>query len=181
MNEVLATRTLEDGRRLISVCGDLTREAVDAVVNAANTGLQHGGGVAGAISRAGGPSIQEESDRIAPVPTGGAKATGAGALKARHVIHAVGPIWRGGDADEEILLGRAVCSALDVAADLGLTTVSIPAISAGIYGFPLERAVALIHQAVTGWLAAHPDASLWEIRYCNIQPKVAEQFAALLR
>ena len=109
-----------------------------------------------------------------------AKATGAGDLPASHVIHAVGPIWQGGDANEEALLASAVRSALDVAAELGVSSVSIPAISSGIYGFPLGRAVIIIHAAVTTWLDAHPDASLREIRYCNIQEEVAERFAALL-
>jgi putative ATPase len=180
MNEVLATKTRGDGRLLRSVLGDITTEAVDALVNAANTRLSHGGGVAGAISAAGGPSIQSESNRIKPVPTGSARATGAGTLKARYVIHAVGPIWSGGDADEVVLLGAAVCSALDVAAELELATVSIPAISTGVFGFPLDAAIQIIHLAVTGWLDARPDASLREIRYCNILPDVAVKFATLL-
>ena len=180
MNEVLRERILDDGRRVSSVCGDITRETVDAVVNAADTRLRHGGGVAGAISRAGGPTIQEESDSVAPVPTGSAKATGAGRLPAAFVIHAVGPIWRGGDRDEEALLASAVRSALDVAAALELVSVSLPAISAGIYGFPLERATVIIHEGVMTWLAGHPDASVREVRYCNINPTVAQRFAALL-
>ena len=180
MNEVLGAKTLEDGRRLVSVFGDITVEAVDGLVNAANRRLQHGGGVSGAISTAGGPEIQTESNRIRPVPTGGAKATGAGTLKARYVIHAVGPIWHGGDQDEVVLLGAAVCSALDVAAELGLSTISIPAISTGIYGFPIAAAVQIIHLAVTGWLEARPETTLREIRYCNILPDVAIRFANLL-
>lgn len=181
MNEVLATTTLEDGRQVVSVCGDITQESVDALVNAANTRLSHGGGVAGAISVAGGPSIQIESNRIRPVPTGSARATGAGDLHAAHVIHAVGPIWRGGDADEAALLASAVRSALDVAAELGVASVSIPAIASGIYGFPLEQAVEIIHGTVMTWLDRHPDASLREVRFCNIQEEVAQRFAALLR
>lgn len=180
MNEVLASTTREDGRRIVSVCGDITKESVDAVVNAANTRLSHGGGVAGAISVAGGPSIQIESNRIRPVPTGSAKATAAGNLPASHVIHAVGPIWRGGDADEEALLASAVRSALDVAAELNVASISIPAIASGIYGFPLERAVEIIHGTVMTWLDQHPDASLREVRFCNIQQEVAQLFTAKL-
>ncbi|MFH1532172.1 MAG: macro domain-containing protein [Pseudomonadota bacterium] len=180
MNRVLSERVLDDGRRVISLWGDITAETVDAVVNAADTRLRHGGGVAGAISRAGGPAIQAESDAIAPVPTGGAKATGGGDLPARYVIHAVGPIWRGGDGGEEVLLASAVRSTLDVAAAMDLASVSLPAISAGIYGFPLDRAVAIIHGSVMAWLDTHPAASLREIRFCNINLDVAQRFAALL-
>jgi putative ATPase len=122
------------------VRGDLTKFEADAIVNAANEALQHGGGVAAAISRAGGPSIQEESDRIGFCETGGAVVTGAGLLPARWVIHAVGPVWRGGAEREDELLASAVTSALTRAEELGAKTVALPAISAGIYGFPLERA-----------------------------------------
>jgi len=125
---------------LDAVRGDLTKFEVDAIVNAANQALQHGGGVAGAISRAGGPSIQEESDRIGHCETGSAVVTGAGSLPARWVIHAVGPVWRGGAEREDELLDSAVTSALALAEELGAMTVALPAISTGIYGFPLERA-----------------------------------------
>ncbi|MBW3564374.1 MAG: macro domain-containing protein [Acidobacteria bacterium] len=118
--------------------GDITTLEVDAIVNAANTSLQHGGGVAGAISRAGGPVIQRESDAIGRVPTGSAEATSAGNLAAKWVIHAVGPVW--GDGDEEAKLRSAVRSALDVAVRLGARTVAFPAISTGIYGYPKEKA-----------------------------------------
>ncbi len=180
MNEVLATKTLSDGRRLVSVFGDITVEAVDALVNAANTRLSHGGGGAGASAGAGGPAIPADTTRTRPGPTGSAKATGAGTLKAQHVIHAVGPIWNGGEEDEVALLGGAVWSALDVAAELGVATVSMPAISTGIYGFPVDAALEIIHMALTGWLAANPEGSLREIRVCNIEPDIAVRFATIL-
>ena len=122
------------------VRGDITQLAVDAIVNAAYELLQLGAGVAGAIRRRGGPSIQEECDRIGGCPTGGAVATGGGRLPARWVVHAVGPVWRGGGEGEDELLASAVRSALSRADEIGATSVALPALSTGIYGFPIERA-----------------------------------------
>jgi O-acetyl-ADP-ribose deacetylase (regulator of RNase III) len=133
---------------LEAIRGDITKFEVDAIVNAANEALQHGGGVAAAISRAGGPSIQEESNRIGHCETGRAVVTGAGLLPARWVIHAVGPIWRGGGEDEDALLESAVAAALAKAEELGAESVALPAISTGIYGFPLERAAGISVAAV---------------------------------
>jgi O-acetyl-ADP-ribose deacetylase (regulator of RNase III) len=126
--------------RVTLLRGDITEQAVDAIVNAANAQLAGGGGVDGAIHRAGGPSIADECATIGGCPTGEARATGAGALPARYVIHAVGPVWRGGAAGEDELLASAHRRALAVAADLGCRTVAFPAISTGIYGFPIDRA-----------------------------------------
>jgi O-acetyl-ADP-ribose deacetylase (regulator of RNase III) len=126
--------------RVTLVRGDITEQAVDAIVNAANAQLAGGGGVDGAIHRAGGPTIADECATIGGCPTGEARATGAGALPARFVIHAVGPVWRGGGAGEDELLASAHRRALSVAADLGCRTVAVPAISTGIYGFPIDRA-----------------------------------------
>jgi O-acetyl-ADP-ribose deacetylase (regulator of RNase III) len=120
--------------------GDITSLEVDAIVNAANEGLQLGSGVAGAIRRKGGPAIQKECDRIGHCETGGAVVTGAGALPARWVIHAVGPVWRGGGAGEERLLGSAVAAALERAEEIGATSVALPALSTGVYGFPVGPA-----------------------------------------
>lgn len=125
---------------LSAVRGDIAALPADAIVNAANESLQLGAGVAGAIRRAGGPSIQRECDAIGGCPTGGAVSTAAGNLPARWVIHAVGPIWSGGAAREDELLGSAVTAALERAEELGAASVSLPAISTGIYGFPLEPA-----------------------------------------
>ena len=122
--------------------GDLTESDVDAIVNAANSYLRHGGGVAGAIVRKGGLIIQEESDRIGFVPVGTAALTGGGRLKARHVIHAVGPMW--GEGDEENKLKRAVRSVLALAEREGFTSISMPAISAGIFGFPKKLCAGII-------------------------------------
>jgi O-acetyl-ADP-ribose deacetylase (regulator of RNase III) len=118
------------------VQGDITKEDVDAIVNAANEALAPGGGVCGAIHRRGGPSIAEECQRIGHCPTGGAVATTAGDLPARFVIHAVGPVWRGGGAGEPELLASAYRSSLEEAVRVGARSVAFPAISTGIYGYP---------------------------------------------
>jgi O-acetyl-ADP-ribose deacetylase len=119
---------------------DISLAEVDAVVNAANQGLQLGAGVAGAIRRRGGPAIQEECDRIGHCGVGEAVVTGAGELTARWVVHAVGPVWRGGSRGEESALASAVLAALARAEEIGARSVAVPAISTGIFGFPVERA-----------------------------------------
>ncbi len=119
---------------------DITRMHVDAVVNAANEALQLGSGVAGAIRQNGGPTIQEECDRIGTCAVGQAVVTKAGKLPAKWVIHAVGPVWRGGSFGEEMLLASAVLQALRRGEDIGATSVALPAISAGTFGVPLEMA-----------------------------------------
>ena len=134
-----------------AVRGDITAEVVDAIVNAANEHLAPGGGVCGAIHSAGGPSIGDECRRIGHCPTGGAVATTAGRLPARFVIHAVGPVWRGGNRDEPRLLASAYTSALDEAARIGARSVAFPAISTGIYGYPLAEATAAAVAAVRNW------------------------------
>ncbi len=133
---------------LTFVVGDLTAQEVDAIVNAANEELAPGGGVCGAIRRAGGEEIFEECARLGGCATGDAKATGAGRLPAKHVIHAVGPVWSGGEAGESELLASAYRRSLEVAEELGCRTVAFPALSTGIYGYPVELAAPVAVGAV---------------------------------
>jgi O-acetyl-ADP-ribose deacetylase (regulator of RNase III) len=135
--------------------GDLTEQVVDAIVNAANSSLLGGGGVDGAIHRAGGPAILEECRLLGGCATGDAKATTAGRLPARHVIHTVGPVWQGGDRGEPDLLRSCHRRSLEVAAGLRCRTVAFPAISTGVYGYPVELAAPLAIAAVREGLAEH--------------------------
>jgi len=132
--------------------GDITRLAVDAIVNAANEALLAGGGVCGAIHRAAGPGLQEECRALAPCPTGSARLTGGHHLKARWVIHAVGPVWRGGDAGEDALLEGAYRACMEIARDRCMDSIAFPAISTGIFGFPLERATVIAVRTVKHYL-----------------------------
>ena len=129
--------------RITLTRGDITKQDVDAIVNAANSSLLGGGGVDGAIHRAGGPAILEECRRLGGCETGDAKATTAGDLPAQWVIHAVGPVWQGGASGEDELLASAHRRSLEVAAELGARTVAFPAISTGVYRFPVERAASI--------------------------------------
>ena len=162
--------------------GDITAQDVDVIVNAANAQLAHGGGVAAAIARAGGPSVDEAS-RVwvaehGPVPRGGAAVTTAGDMAAGHIVHVVGPIYRGVPEDQ-VELTEAVCAALDAAERLGATSIALPAISAGIYGYPPDKACRVIVEAVERWLAE--GGSLREIRLVAFGEDVAGHFRQALR
>jgi O-acetyl-ADP-ribose deacetylase len=144
-----------DGIRL--VIGDITEQEVDAIVNAANPTLLGGGGVDGAIHRAGGPEILGECRLLGGCEPGDAKATTAGRLPALCVVHGVGPVWRGGGAGEEELLAAVHRRAIEIAAERGCRTIAFPAISTGAYGYPLERAAPVAIAATRAAMRAHPD------------------------
>jgi len=129
--------------RLEALQGDITAEATDAIVNAANSALEAGGGVCGAIFRAAGPGLAEACRAAGRCPTGDAKATPGFALPARFIIHAVGPVWQGGGQGEPDLLAAAYRRSLEVADEIGARSVAFPAISTGIFGYPLEPATAI--------------------------------------
>jgi O-acetyl-ADP-ribose deacetylase (regulator of RNase III) len=157
------------------VVGDLTEQDVDAIVNAANESLLGGGGVDGAIHRAGGPDILAESSRLGGCATGDAKATTAGRLPARWVIHAVGPRWRGGEEGEPELLASAHRRALEVAHELGARTVAFPAISCGVYGYPPALAA-----PVAVGVARELEAEFELIRFVFLGDDLRSTFAAAL-
>jgi len=175
---ILRTQELPSGQRLVLVSGDLTEEKVDAIVNAANAYLQHGGGVAGAIVRRAGQVVQTESDawrRAHGLARPDYPAiTGPGALACRAIIHAVGPVW--GEGDEEAKLHTAVHSALLLAEQHGFSSLALPAISTGIFGFPKRRGAQVILEAALEFCGLHPASSLKEIHFTVIDRPTLEVF-----
>lgn len=146
------------------VLGDITERDVDAIVNAANSYLQHGGGVAGAIVRKGGKVIQDESDRIGFVPVGQAALTTAGRLPSKWVIHTVGPMM--GEGDEDNKLKNAVLNSLKLASDKGFRSISMPAVSSGIFGFPKDRCAAILVEGSRKFLSENPHTSIEAVEFC---------------
>lgn len=153
--------------RITVLQADITREQVDAIVNAANSGLRGGGGVDGAIHRAAGPQLMIECDKIRAAqggcPTGSAVITPAGNLPCRYVIHAVGPVWHGGKNREDDLLASAYQTCLTLAEELKLRTIAFPNISTGVYGFPKERAARIAAQVISEF--AQGASSLEVVRF----------------
>lgn len=180
MSQIRKILIIEDDREIQIVTGDITKEDTDAIVNAANSHLAHGGGVAAAIVRAGGYEIQKESNEYiaknGPVSTGEAAVTGAGKLKAKYVIHTVGPVWKGGQFGEDELLEKAVYNALLRAHELKLRSVAMPAISMGIFHFPKKKGTRIILSAIERFFKDHPETTVKLVKVVNIDDKMSDYF-----
>jgi O-acetyl-ADP-ribose deacetylase (regulator of RNase III) len=168
--------------KLSIIQGDITRQTSNAIVNAANSGLMGGGGVDGAIHRAGGPAILEECKQIVSrqgrLPTGKAVITTAGNMKARYVIHTVGPIWHGGDQGEPGLLASAYRESLKLAAENNLSSISFPSISTGAYGYPVDRAARIAIKEVVSFLST--TTSVKEVVFVLFDSRTFEAYADTL-
>jgi O-acetyl-ADP-ribose deacetylase (regulator of RNase III) len=164
--------------KLSLIQGDITRQATDAIVNAANSSLMGGGGVDGAIHRAGGPAILEECKKIVAqqgrLPTGKAVITTGGNLKAKHVVHTVGPVWHGGSRGEADLLASAYRESLNLAVASGLKTISFPSISTGAYGYPIDSAAETALQTVIRFL--EKETSLQEVVFVLFDHRTREVY-----
>jgi O-acetyl-ADP-ribose deacetylase (regulator of RNase III) len=172
---IIAERPISESRILRLIHGDITEERVDAIVNAANAQLQHGGGVAGAIARKGGPEIQSESDAWVrahgPASHDTPAITTAGKLPCQYIIHAVGPVW--GSGDEDTKLTQAVQGAFRVASERDLKRIALPAISTGIFGFPKDHGARVILDAILGFFEGAPQSPIEEARVTLIdEPSV---------
>jgi len=170
--------------RLAIIQGDITRQAIDAIVNAANPGLMGGGGVDGAIHRAGGPAILEDCKRIIArqgrLPTGKAVITTGGNLPAKHVIHTVGPIWHGGAKGEAALLESAYRESLKLAAEQKLTGISFPSISTGVYGYPVAEAAGVAIKTVVSFLSEQA-TPVKEVVFVLFDPVTYQAYSSALK
>ena len=187
MARVQPAEAVVAGVRLVALQGDITRQVTDAIVNAANSTLMGGGGVDGAIHRAGGPQILEECRRIVaergPLPPGQAVITTGGRLPARWVIHTVGPIWRGGGHGEPQVLRSCYRSALELARRWELGCIAFPSISTGAYGYPIQQAAPVAVSAVVDWLREQADAGhggVQEVRFVLFTAQDLEVYRQVL-
>ena len=170
--QVFWTRTIIDPQmrpQLHVLQADITTLDVDVIVNAANSSLLGGGGVDGAIHRAAGPDLLRECEQLGGCSTGDAKMTSGYRLRARHVIHAVGPVWRGGDHGEPELLASCYRRALELAGAHGLATIAFPSISTGVYGYPIREAASIAVRTVTSSLEDHP--TITDVTFCCFSEK----------
>jgi O-acetyl-ADP-ribose deacetylase (regulator of RNase III) len=181
MNQVLHDAILQNGGRLQMVEGDITQEQVDAIVNAANEHLMHAGGLAAIISRKGGPQIQAESDawvrQHGPVKYAEPAYTHAGKLPCRYVIHAVGPVW--GEGHEAARLSAAVKGSLRLADQLQLTSIALPAISTGIFGYPKKEAAEVILASILEYFKEDPTSGLQTVRLTLFDRQTTDAFSAV--
>ncbi|OGK07699.1 MAG: O-acetyl-ADP-ribose deacetylase [Candidatus Riflebacteria bacterium GWC2_50_8] len=164
--------------RINAVCCDITDLATDAIVNAANTTLLGGGGVDGAIHRAAGPELLQECRQLNGCRTGDAKITKGYRLKARHVIHTVGPVWHGGNSNEPALLTSCYRRSLELAVEHGLTSIAFPGISTGVYGYPQEAAAEIAVSTVRAFVASN--SSLKEVIFCCFSESALRVYEQLL-
>lgn len=158
--------------------GDITKEKTDAIVNAANSRLAGGGGVDGAIHRAGGPAIMEECRKIGGCPTGKAVITTGGTLNAKYVVHTVGPIYRGGEQNEAALLKSAYRESLELASSSGLKSIAFPSISAGAYAYPLAEAASIALETVISYLRTNTAIEL--VRFVLFGRQAYEEYKKIL-
>lgn len=185
MNSVLVEKQLTSGQTLQIVQGDITIEEVDAIVNAANEHLQHGGGVAWAISKKGGPTVQQESDEWiqahGPVSHSHPAWTSGGDLPAKYIIHAVGPVWGdthavGTSGSEDTKLAAAVTGALRVADELKCKSIAMPAISTGIFGFPKDRAAGIIFKSIEDYFSENKNSEITQVRIILFDQSTVDAF-----
>lgn len=181
MSELIRDHKVTSTLRLQIHQGDITQQEVDAIVNAANERLQHGGGVAAAIASAGGPIIQGESDQWVeehgPVTHANPAFTSAGDLPCEYVIHAVGPRWGSGKEDRK--LEDAVLGSLRLAEDLGVQSIAFPAISTGIFGYPKEQAAKVIYAAVETYAGRHPESQVEQVRIVLYDDSTLQSFTTI--